>query len=634
MSYRLNKTNNDLLVELADGDIDNTSTDITLVGRNYKGFGEFINENFIRIIENFANTNPPDAPLQGQLWYDTNQQKLQVYDGSAFKPAGSPILSTSRPEMVAGDLWIDTFNRKLYFYDGNTDNELTLVGPSYDRRFGKSGFEVESVVDTFDQQRVIIKLNLADNLFAVITDTSFRLDGNNKIEGYPDDPNDTVSPARQLFQTGINLVDKNYEFRGTAQTARNLLDSDSNSVSAQNFVRKDKNSVVNRELTINNNQGLQISTENSVKGRIKPSENDLKIESIASDGNLMLSVKQGNTPQNALMISAADRYIGVYTDNPEYTLDVNGSFRSIGNAFIDGDLTVTGNATYLDVNTLTIEKVLELGIQDGTDPVNNEELDGAGIIARSTDGDKNFLYDNTNLSWTSNISINVENSENYKIGGNNVLSLTSLGPTISSAPGLTSIGNLNSLEVDLLKLDGNTIQSIAGSDIVLLPNNAVSVSNSKITGLAAPESATDATNKQYVDTELKKSIVSLTLDITGLSNPDSTNPYEDVKQILNAISPADEKIEEVEARLHTYSYTTTEITGIDIESALSKTFANVNNVQSPVDLQDNLTSISVLQDINFSPANSSFSAKPARSTMFFEVENSEWVWKSTIAIDY
>ena len=49
MSYRINKTNGDLLVDLVDGQIDITSTSLTLVGRNYTGFGEFINENFVKM---------------------------------------------------------------------------------------------------------------------------------------------------------------------------------------------------------------------------------------------------------------------------------------------------------------------------------------------------------------------------------------------------------------------------------------------------------------------------------------------------------------------------------------------------------------------------------------------------------
>src|SRR6056300_654465 len=104
MSYRLNKTNGDLLVELVDGQIDTTSTDITLVGRNYKGFGEFLNENYIKMLENFAKTNAPSQPLTGQLWYDTAEQRLKIFTGDTFKPAGGPVVSGTQPNLVAGDL--------------------------------------------------------------------------------------------------------------------------------------------------------------------------------------------------------------------------------------------------------------------------------------------------------------------------------------------------------------------------------------------------------------------------------------------------------------------------------------------------------------------------------------------------
>src|SRR5210317_1741756 len=107
MSYKLNKSDGELLVELADGIIDTTTTDITLVGKNYRGFGEFINENFIKVVENFAGTQTPGNPLTGQIWYDSGEARLKLYDGTTFRTAGGPIVSNTRPNMVAGDIWID-----------------------------------------------------------------------------------------------------------------------------------------------------------------------------------------------------------------------------------------------------------------------------------------------------------------------------------------------------------------------------------------------------------------------------------------------------------------------------------------------------------------------------------------------
>ena len=212
MSYKLNKTDGELLVELADGIIDTTTTDITLVGKNYKGFGESFNENFIKMVENFAGTATPGQPLVGQLWYDTGEARLKLYDGSTFRTAGGPIVSSTQPQMVAGDIWIDNANNKMYFFDGT---DLVLVGPEYDAGQGQTGFEVASVIDISARERVVLKIWIGGTLFGVITKEEFRLAAENKIPGYPDDASDIVVPKRQLFRQGFNLVDSNFIYRGT-----------------------------------------------------------------------------------------------------------------------------------------------------------------------------------------------------------------------------------------------------------------------------------------------------------------------------------------------------------------------------------------------------------------------------------
>ena len=116
MAYKLNKTNGALLVDLIDGTIDINSTSLTLVGRNYTGYGEAFNENFIKLLENFSNSNSPSNPILGQLWWDTSEARLKVYEGSVFKAVGGPFVQKDQPNMVAGDLWMDNVNNQLYFY--------------------------------------------------------------------------------------------------------------------------------------------------------------------------------------------------------------------------------------------------------------------------------------------------------------------------------------------------------------------------------------------------------------------------------------------------------------------------------------------------------------------------------------
>ena len=161
MSYKLNKTDGSLLVDLVDGQLDTTSSDLTLIGRNYSGFGEVLNENFIQLLENFSNATAPINPLRGQLWFDTTENRLKVYNGSAFVASGGTTVSNTQPNMVAGDMWINNETSQLYFFDGTN---LRLVGPVYSNAQGTSGFEVVSLLDTQNVTQHVIKMFVAGSL--------------------------------------------------------------------------------------------------------------------------------------------------------------------------------------------------------------------------------------------------------------------------------------------------------------------------------------------------------------------------------------------------------------------------------------------------------------------------------------
>ena len=170
MSYKLNKTDGSLLVELQDGAIDTTSSDLTLVGRNYKGFGEFLNENYIKLLENFASTSAPTNPISGQLWFDTSDARLKIYDGTTFRIAGGPTVSATQPNMVAGDLWINNEENKLYFFDGT---DVIAVGPNYTASQGKTSFEAVTMIDTSGQTRAILAQYVQGNLVGIHSKAEF-----------------------------------------------------------------------------------------------------------------------------------------------------------------------------------------------------------------------------------------------------------------------------------------------------------------------------------------------------------------------------------------------------------------------------------------------------------------------------
>ena len=91
MPYNINKSNGDLLVTVEDGTADLNTTSLALVGRNYAGYGEYLNENLVHLLENFARSTQPSSPLLGQLWYDSTNQLLKVYNGVEFVSSGGGV---------------------------------------------------------------------------------------------------------------------------------------------------------------------------------------------------------------------------------------------------------------------------------------------------------------------------------------------------------------------------------------------------------------------------------------------------------------------------------------------------------------------------------------------------------------
>ena len=220
MSYTINHYNGTLLTTVADGTVD-TSTDLTLIGKNYAGYGQAQNDNFVWLLENFANTNSPPNPLAGQLWFDSGAKKLKFYDGSKFRNTGGAELGTSAPTgLTQGDFWFNTASNQLYAYTGTT---FTLIGPQEVTGAGTTQMQSVSVLDTSNIAHPIIQgiVNGATVFTIAGSDAPFQLNSTtNPITGF-----DYIQQGLTLSYTenaANGVTTGSQRFWGTATNADKL----------------------------------------------------------------------------------------------------------------------------------------------------------------------------------------------------------------------------------------------------------------------------------------------------------------------------------------------------------------------------------------------------------------------------
>lgn len=181
MPYTINKFNNEPLVVLEDGTID-TSTSIGLVGRNYVGYGETQNENFVWMLENFANEFPPSRPLKGQTWFNNSINILHVYDGDKWTIVGSAVLNDTPPDTPSdGSLWLKTPANTLHIW---ADGNWRFIGPETAEGFGITRAMSTTILDSDNVSRPIIKLMVNDGVIGIISATAFLINPSNTIVGF------------------------------------------------------------------------------------------------------------------------------------------------------------------------------------------------------------------------------------------------------------------------------------------------------------------------------------------------------------------------------------------------------------------------------------------------------------------
>ena len=517
MAYQINKTDGTIVSTVADGQIDNISTDITLIGKNFSGFGEVLNENFIKILENFANVTAPTAPIKGQIWFDSTESKLKVYSGTAFVPVSSATIANSQPTTLGvGDLWFNDTAKQLYFFDGTS---TILLGPAYSDAQGTSGLIVSSILDTLNQTRVITSLYNNGILLGIFAKDSFT--PKNAIEGFSGD----IGPGfNQGTLSGI-------KFDVTCTNSEKLANIDST-----NYVRKDTANSLTNTLRIESDLGLVVGSAS--QANLSVDNGNVKLSNAAEDKLLILDVRKGISQEIALKISPDTRQIDLYEGASDSLVKTGGSME------LAGDLTIRGNLVINDGDLATIRQT-ELVVEDkyivlaqtGDSGSNSDEIaDGGGLVIKGTT-DKAILYSKDGLgataeypalasqAFTSSEHINLATGKEFKINGVTVLSGTSLGTGITSIPGVTAFGAQNVVNIGpglppvaQLRLENQKISTLDNNDDIQLEahgsGNIALIGSPKITGLADPTTAQDAATKEYVDDIAQTRSLAFSMDLS------------------------------------------------------------------------------------------------------------------------
>lgn len=423
MAYTINLTDGTIFATIADGTV-NTSSSMILVGKNYAGYGEFLDENFIHLLENGSNTTAPSSPLTGQLWWDKTNTLMKVYTGSGgWKTISAATAQSTAPTSnVTGDLWYDTVNQQLKVWTGAA---FIVVGPAFSSSQGTTGAVPETINDSGAIPHFITSLYVNDNRVAIVSkDANFT----------PAAPINSTFPT---IYTGITLASSGLGgpavFAGSATDAQTL-----DGLDGTDFMRATANTSTTGTLRVVNNTGLFVGSSNVFN--VNTTSTDANIKSDISGGNLVIQANVGGS-----------------TVDVARALGASGVFAVSNTLSVGTNATVTGNVNAGNVNASIISAT---GNVRGGNIVSLATLSGVSVNATANVDSGNLRT--SGLVTASGNVISAANIQGQYFIGNGAF-LTGLSAAIS----VTKIENGTS-KVEIAASGGNVAFSVGGTANVVV----------------------------------------------------------------------------------------------------------------------------------------------------------------------
>ena len=357
MAYVINKTDGTAIVTITDGTVDNT-TSLSLFGKSYSGFGEALNENLVKLLENSASTSAPTAPIAGEIWFDTNSNQLKVYDGSSFKPSGGAKSQSAEPSNAsAGDLWHDSDDDQLYVYTGSA---WLLVGPVYSSGQTLSGWDIETINNSSGVSKVISSMYVGNTRVAILSKEA--ITPQVSMSGFSTIAsgltlNSTLGASFSGTTTSASAVDVS----GTTNTSSTVI-------AGGNFLRADAADTTTGAITIDSDDGLVVGDEGELTATV--SSGNVTIAQTRQDKNLSFTINDGGSTVTPLTFTGSTGAIGM-----------------VGDVTITGNLNVSGE--YSNTSSV-VNTVKDAFIKLNT---GESEVDSGLIIETSDTDDARLFYD-------------------------------------------------------------------------------------------------------------------------------------------------------------------------------------------------------------------------------------------------
>tara|TARA_Y100000592_G_scaffold88154_1_gene143599 strand:+ start:2118 stop:3554 length:1437 start_codon:yes stop_codon:yes gene_type:complete len=459
MAYTINKTDGTVVATITDGTIDNT-TSLTLFGKSFSGFGELLNENLVKLLENTASTTAPSAPLKGQLWMDTNTNQIKVYDGSSFKPTGGAKAQATEPTSAsAGDLWTDTDDDQLYVYTGSAWH---LIGPVYTKGQTLSGWKIETLASA-GGDKVVSSMYVGNTRVAILSKETFTPSASQT--GFAEiKAGFTLNSTLSAVFEGTNTQAANIDVSGTTNGSATII-------AGGNLLRADANDTTTGSLTIDNDTGIIIGDSQELT--VSVASNNVTVAQTSQDKDLSFTINDGGATKTPLKFTGATGAIS-----------------------LTGDVTVTGNLTIsgeFENSSSEINIVNDAFIKLNT---GNSEADSGVIVETSDTNDARLFYDVSENRWTAgennSYSHLIRDTDAVADGNANKNS----GFLRTTAAGLLTVTNLNLAAV------GSDITSSTSESSVAVPTTGQITKSLKLWGgkFISDDGSNSIAGNRYVET--------------------------------------------------------------------------------------------------------------------------------------